>query len=59
MNRLPAWSRLLRLIAGFAMLIVIWELQVAAVAVGIALIVIEAVKSRRQAAEAQSASANT
>lgn len=58
MNRLPAWSRLLRLIAGFAMLIVMWELQVAAVAVGIALIVIEALKSRRLAAEAQSASAN-
>lgn len=59
LNRLPTWSRLLRLAAGFAMLIVIWELQVAAVAVGIALIVIEAMRSRRETAEAQSASANS
>lgn len=46
-NRLPLWSRALRLVAGIAMLIVIWELQVAAVALGIALILLERMKDRR------------
>ncbi|WP_416898508.1 MAG: TRAP transporter permease [Minwuia sp.] len=49
-GRLALWSRAIRLAAGFAMIINIWELQVAGVAAGIAMILFESVAARRRLA---------
>jgi len=47
---LAIWSRAIRLAAGFAMIINIWELQLAGVAAGLCMIFFESVAARRKLA---------